>query len=99
MSVLAWRMHWLAWINRTRPKTPASIVFSDIEIKILSLKILKKIKTKMTIDEAIICLAKLGGYLGRKNDPKPGALVLIRGWMSLLQSVEDYDILKLMYKC
>ena len=45
-----------------------------------------------TTAEAIVFIAKLGGYLARKSDGPPGTLVLWRGWKRLMDLVEGYDI-------
>ena len=33
-----------------------------------------------TVSEVVLWIAKLGGFLGRKSDGKPGVTVLWRGW-------------------
>jgi hypothetical protein len=37
-------------------------------------------------------IAKRGGYLGRKNDPRPGWKVLWRGWTDLVQMVRGAEL-------
>lgn len=37
-------------------------------------------------------VARQGGYLGRKNDPRPGWIVLWRGWYDILQMVRGIEI-------
>lgn len=37
-------------------------------------------------------VAKQGGYLGRKNDPRPGWIVLWRGWYDIMQMVRGIEI-------
>ncbi|WP_410521608.1 IS4 family transposase [Candidatus Tisiphia endosymbiont of Nedyus quadrimaculatus] len=44
------------------------------------------------IKNAIIWVAKLGGYLARKNDPEPGPIVLWRGWQRLFDLVQGYQL-------
>jgi hypothetical protein len=44
-----------------------------------------------TIGEALISIAKLGGYIGRKTDPPPGMISLWRGWQQLMDIIEDFN--------
>jgi hypothetical protein len=44
----------------------------------------KKLPEKIpTIKEAVLYLAKLGGFLGRKGDGDPGVVVIWRGFREL----------------
>lgn len=40
----------------------------------------------------LIAIAKLGGYLARKNDGPPGWLTIWRGWQTLLLLIEGYRL-------
>lgn len=40
----------------------------------------------------LLTIAKLGGYLGRKNDPRPGWKVLWRGWYDLQLIVHGVEL-------
>jgi hypothetical protein len=40
-----------------------------------------------TLSEAVLLLAKLGGFLGRKHDGKPGVKVLWRGLQKLNEGI------------
>lgn len=87
VSVVAWRVFWLTRISRTTPNASATICFTKKEIKTLK-KIELNAGRQVSNDSAslieyTIALAKLGGYLGRKNDPPPGDLVIWRGWQRL----------------
>lgn len=46
----------------------------------------------MTPRRFLLQVAKQGGYLGRKNDPRPGWLVLWRGWNDIVQMVRGIEI-------
>ena len=37
-------------------------------------------------------VAQMGGYLGRKNDPRPGWIVIWRGWNDIVQMVRGIVI-------
>lgn len=87
VSVVAWRVFWLTRIARIAPEAPAALCFTPKELRAL-VKIERSAERKTDIESATvihytIALAKLGGYLGRKNDPPPGDLVIWRGWQRL----------------
>jgi hypothetical protein len=67
-------------IQRTVPNAPAEVAITKVEIETLcSLKRFSdKLKqdNPMTVKQAIVAIACLGGYLNRKNDPPPGATAL-----------------------
>ena len=42
--------------------------------------------------EAVISIAKLGGYLARGKDGPPGTLVLWRGWKRLMDLAEGWSM-------
>jgi hypothetical protein len=38
------------------------------------------------------CIARLGGFIGRKSDGEPGWITIWRGWQFLLPMVEGFDL-------
>ena len=46
----------------------------------------------LRLRDAIVLIAKLGGYLGRKNDGPPGWITLWRGYRRLYALVEGYKL-------
>ena len=48
----------------------------------------------MTLHEAVLMVAKIGGFLGRKHDGYPGVKVIWRGMCKLESAIEMYRILK-----
>jgi hypothetical protein len=50
----------------------------------------------LTPRQFLLRVAKQGGYLGRKNDPRPGWIVIWRGWNDLVQMVRGIEIYKAM---
>lgn len=40
----------------------------------------------------LLTIAKRGGYLGRKHDPRPGWKVLWRGWIEIVQMVQGAEL-------
>lgn len=80
MCILAWRVLWMCQLNRVSPELPASLVFTETEMKLLEhLEPMKDNRESRTVGDFLIRLAKLGGYLGRSRDAPPGNMVLWRG--------------------
>ncbi len=46
----------------------------------------------MNLGEAVRLVAKLGGYLGRKNDPPPGHQLMWEGYATLRTLSEGYAL-------
>jgi hypothetical protein len=80
LCIVAWRLFWLTMVNRTNPKTSVDTVFTDTEIAILNhLSGDPEQTPPRNIAHYLLAVAKLGGYLNRKNDGPPGNAVLWRG--------------------
>jgi hypothetical protein len=82
-------------INRAAPNAAAEVVLTQVEIG--SLRSLKRFcenllrEAPLTIRQAMVAVACLGGYLNRKNDPPPGATALWGGWQRLASTSELYE--------
>ena len=86
MSVVAWRLHWLTYMNRLAPTQPCTVVLAPLEWQALYLHIHKTTafpKKPPTVHQVVRWIAQLGGFLGRKADGEPGITVLWRGWQRL----------------
>ena len=86
--VVAWRIHHLTWLGRETPDMPCTIFFDDSEWKALVGFIHQTPATPgtpPTLQEAIVMVATLGGFLNRKSDGFPGAETIWRG----LQRLDD----------
>lgn len=88
--IVAWRIYYLVHVNRLDPDAPAQSVLTPPELETLQLLLDDKRQKKRqrriiikTAKQAITQIAKLGGYLDRKNDPHPGIVVLWKGTMAL----------------
>jgi hypothetical protein len=85
-SIIAFRLFWLTFINRTQPEIPCNQILEDFEWKALYCYVFK---TKVppdkipSIREAVRMIAKLGGFLGRRGDKEPGMTYIWRGWKKL----------------
>jgi hypothetical protein len=84
-SIIALQIMLLSYVARTRPDESCEICLTEEEWKILYrvAKKTKKVPEKPpTIYEAVVMIAKLGGFLGRKSDGFPGVTVIWRGLTS-----------------
>lgn len=83
-TVIAWRIMLMTLLGRECPGLPAEVLFSDIEIEVLSAHAVKKNSNPPTqLGEAVRFVASLGGYLGRKHDPPPGHQIMWKGYANL----------------
>lgn len=86
--ILAWRIFWTTHLNRVTNKLSANICFNEIELNILKKKY-PKTKPKY-LNDYIILLARLGGYINRKNDSQPGNCVVWKGYLKLRELYEAF---------
>ncbi len=97
MSVIAWRLHWMTYLNRCQPDWPCTAVLTDIEWEALYMRIhkTKRLPDEVpTVREAVRWIARLGGFLGRKSDGEPGVTVIWRGWQRLQDLAATWEIVK-----
>ena len=88
-NVVAWRLLWMTYLGRIDPDLPCTAVLADHEWQALYAFIHKSSAVSEQpppLQDAILWVAKLGGFLARKSDGQPGVKVLWRGWRRL------YDI-------
>lgn len=96
MCVIAWRLQWLTYINRTDPDAPCTHILTTVEWQALYLRIHKTTKfpaTVPTVRQVIRWIAQLGGFLGRKSDGEPGITVIWRGWQRLQDLADAWLVL------
>jgi hypothetical protein len=94
-SIVAWKIFWLSRNFNINKNADCSTVLNFTEQMILFKRFNKgsKMDRKISITEAFIWIAKLGGYIGRKADLAPGIITIWRGWTRFMNMVEDYKIL------
>lgn len=93
--IIAWRVFWLTMVNRTNPKSSAEAVFTDTEIAILHQMVGDpKQSPPQHAAHYLIAVAKLGGYLNRKNDGPLGNTVMWRGLSRLTDIHLGVDLAK-----
>lgn len=100
-AVIAWRIQLMTLLGREVPELPAEVFFDEWELKLLEAmeaeKGKKGKKPPFTLGEAIILVAKQGGYLGRRSDPPPGAETMWKGMIVFYNRVEGYRIATLQH--
>ncbi len=103
-SVIAWRILWMTFLNRSEENLGCDQVLTENEWKTLWFKRhrrqiksgeIKPIPPKdpPSTKQALRWIAMMGGFLGRKNDGEPGLITIWRGWVDLTSAVELYDVL------
>ena len=93
--IVAWRLFWITRMQRIDPNQPCTAALTDVEWKGLYcyLHKTKEPPDKVpTIREAIVWVARLGGFLARKGDGEPGIITVWRGWSRLHDIVVVYEI-------
>jgi hypothetical protein len=91
-SIIAARLLCITYLARTNPDIPCDIVLEEYEWQVLyciANKTKKPPEKILTIKQAVLLLAKIGGFLGRKGDGEPGVVVIWRGYREL-SSVLQY---------
>jgi hypothetical protein len=97
MSVIAWRLHWLTYINRANPDLPCTVALSAVEWQALYLRMNNTTslpESPPTVRQAVHWIAQLGGFLGRKRDGEPGITVIWRGWQRLQDIAATWYLVK-----
>ncbi len=97
MNVIAWRLLWLTYINRTDPNLPCTTILTTIEWESLYMRIHKTTQLPQsipTVRQAVRWIAQLGGFLGRKGDGEPGVVVIWRGWQRLQDIAATWYLVK-----
>ena len=95
MAVIAWRLHWLTYLNRADPDSPCTIALTTIEWQALYMRIHRTTELPdqpPTIHQAVRWIAQLGGFLGRKSDGEPGITVIWRGWQRLQDFADTWGL-------
>jgi hypothetical protein len=90
----ALRLLLLRYVAETHPSAPCTQVLSPIQEQALCVYVTHHFKTPvthLTVAEALLWIGRLGGFLGRKRDGRPGVRPLWRGW-------RDLEVLASMYE-
>jgi hypothetical protein len=85
-SVIAWRILWITYQSRETPEASCELCLEEHEWQALycSANNTNKPPIKpLTLSDAVLLIAKLGGFLARKSDGYPGVIVIWRGMQRL----------------
>lgn len=79
--ILSWRVFWMTMLRRTHPEAQPKLALTTLEVSLLDKLVSAKASTPKTatLADYLIKIARLGGYLARRNDPPPGNKVMWRG--------------------
>lgn len=94
-AVIAWRILYATMLGRLDADVSCEVLLQRFEWQALYCRAnetMKLPKRPPTLGQAVLWIAKLGGYLGRKNDRPPGATVLWRGFLALHESAQMFKI-------
>jgi hypothetical protein len=85
--LVACRLLHVLRLGRECPELPCDLVFDESEWKsvVVALKGRAALEPKPSVGEVIRLIAKLGGHLGRKNDPPPGMKCL---WIGMTRAAD-----------
>ena len=89
-SIIAYKILFLSKLALTAPESDCTQILSQEEWHTLYIRehqTTRLPKKPPNIKQAMIWLAKLGGFMNRKNDDLPGAMTLWRGYEELQQSI------------
>ncbi len=91
--VIAWRILLMTLLGRESPELPAEVLFSDLEVRVLKAYAKKKrVRQPLLLGEAVRLVARIGGYLGRANDPPPGHQLMWQGYSQLHFLCEGFTL-------
>jgi hypothetical protein len=93
MSIIAWRLFRLTLLARTHPAAPCTTLLTEHDWQVLYGKIKRTTAlppTTPSLREAVIWIARLGGFLARKTDGQPGTIPLWRGWKRLTDLTQGW---------
>jgi hypothetical protein len=91
--VIAWRIMLMTLLGRETAELPPDVLFSNIELQVLRAYAKKKgLDPPSTLRETVRLVARMGGYLGRKNDPEPGHQLMWQGYQQLQLMCEGFAL-------
>lgn len=92
--IIAWRILFLTSSCKSLPDGPCTLLLECKEWQTAWMMVNKKALpcNPPTIREAVILIAKMGGYLARKNDSPPGPKAIWLGITQLYQAMNAIDL-------
>lgn len=105
MFVMAWKLAWKVYINRTDPSGSYSLVVTELEYKTLWLirnrNGIKRgecgkdppVSAPWTVRDTVRAIAHIAGFNGRKRDGEPGMQKIWEGWIKLQNATLATEVL------
>ena len=96
-AVIGWRILYATLLGRLDADISCEVLLQKFEWQALYCRThgtTNAPKKAPSLGQAILWIAKLGGYLGRTRDRPPGATVLWRGFLSLHEASQMYLIFR-----
>ena len=93
---VAWRLLWLTYQSRLEPDASCECILDPDEWQALACHHLGQVQppvTPPTLGEAVLMLARLGGFLARRGDGVPGVKTIWRGFSRLTDLVAMWRLL------
>ena len=91
--VIAWRIMLMTLMGRQTPELPPDVLFSDLEIEVLTAYSKKNtLSHPDCLGAAVKLVARLGGYLDRTSDPPPGHQIMWEGYTKLQLMCEGFAL-------
>ena len=93
-NVIAWRVMWLLYQSRLMPDVSCEGILEPAEWKLLRRKFVPKSRSRKppTLQQAVVWIARLGGFFARKGDGNPGLKTLWRGLKRLGDLMEGVQL-------
>jgi hypothetical protein len=94
-STVAWRLLWLTYEARNNPDSPCDRILNTYEWQSLYCAVHKTSippSTPPSLHEAVVMIARLGGFLARKSDREPGVKTIWRGLRRLHDIAQGWQI-------
>lgn len=94
-TIVAWRLLWLTYEARTNPNLPCDTILEHHEWQSLYCHFhgFPLVKEPPSIEQAVIWIARLGGFLARRHDGFPGVKTLWRGLQRLHDIASSWKLL------
>jgi len=94
ISIVAWKVYWLTLAPRVLSRLPTSDIYNEAEWKVLFVTFnpsstIPQIPPPLNI--VTIWIARLGGFLARKNDGLPGITHVWRGLQKLCDMTAGFQ--------
>lgn len=93
-NIVAWRLMVITYQTRLTPEASCEVILQPAEWRLLRRKFVPKSRSQMppSLRQAMIWIARLGGFLARKGDGNPGVKTLWRGYTKLHHLLEGAQL-------